>query len=147
MAALFILGLAVLWLFPTLVTRSSAAIRNNPLGRMLVGFALMIMVPPLAILLMFSVIGLPLGLLLGGLYVLAFPLGLALAALGLAESRRGRNRSEGAPSRVLGRFALVTLAFALISLVPYAGALGLLAAVALGLGATASAVLEARRGA
>jgi len=146
MAALFILGVAVLWLFPTLVMRSSAAIRSNPMGRMLVGFALMLAVPPLAILLMFSVIGLPLGLLLSGLYVLAFPLGLALAALGLAESRQGRSKAQGAPVRVLGRFALVTLALALVSLVPYAGALGLLAAVALGLGATASAVLAARRG-
>jgi cytoskeletal protein CcmA (bactofilin family) len=147
MAALFILGLAVLWLFPTLVMRSSAAIRNNPLGRMLVGFGLMLAVPPLAILLMFSVIGLPLGLFLGGLYLLAFPLGLALAALGLAESRKGRGRQEGAPMRVLGRFALVTLALALVALIPYAGVVGLLAAVALGLGAMAAAVLEARRGA
>lgn len=145
MAALFILGLAVLWLFPTLVMRSSTAIRSNPLRRMLNGFALMLAVPPLAILLMFSVIGLPLGLLLGGLYLLAFPLGLALAALGLAESRQGRTPADGAPLRVLGRFALVTLALALVSLVPYVGALGLLAAVALGLGATASAVLDARR--
>jgi cytoskeletal protein CcmA (bactofilin family) len=146
MAALFILGLAVLWLFPTLVMRSSAAIRNNPLGRMLVGFGLMLLVPPVAILLMFSVIGLPLGLLLAGLYLLAFPLGLALAALGLSESRKGRDQSEGPAMRVLGRFALVTLALALVSLVPYAGILGLLAAVALGLGATATAILEARRG-
>lgn len=145
MAALFILGLAVLWLFPALVAGSSAAIRRNPLGRVLVGLGLLLVVPPLAILLMFSVIGLPLGLLLGGLYLLAFPLGLAVAALGLAESRQGRNGRDGPPARVLGRFALVTLALALVSLVPYLGAVGLLLAVALGLGAMAGAVLNARR--
>ncbi len=145
MAALFILGLAVLWLFPTLVAGSSAAIRRNPLGRVLVGLGLMLAVPPLAILLMFSMIGLPLGLLLGCMYLLAFPMGLAVAALGLAESRQGRNGRDGPPARVLGRFALVTLALALISLIPYVGIIGVLLAVALGLGAMASTVLDARR--
>ena len=146
--ALFLLGVGVLWLLPGPVTRAADGLRRHPLRHFLLGAAILMLSPPLLGLLMVSVVGIPLGLLLIGLWLFCLPLGLAISGFGLALSiRRGATVRPGTEAGMLmRRYAMAVLALALLSLLPLAG-WGLLAmAAALGLGALTDTLFRGRRG-
>lgn len=146
--ALFLLGVSVLWLLPGPVTRAADGLRRHPLRHFLLGAAIILLSPPLLALLMVSVVGIPLGLLLLGLWLFCLPLGLAVAGFSLALSiRRGRNVRPGSEAGMLmRRYALSVLALALLSLLPLAGWAVLALAAALGLGALADTLVRGRHG-
>lgn len=145
--ALFLLGVAVLWLLPGPVTRAADGLRHHPLRHFLMGAAVLLLSPPLLALLMVSVVGIPLGMLLLGLWLFCLPLGLAISGFGLALSiRRGTTVRAGAEAGMLmRRYAIAVLALTLLSLLPLAGWAVLAIAAALGLGALADTLLRGRR--
>ncbi|MFY8093369.1 MAG: hypothetical protein ACOVN0_07805 [Niveispirillum sp.] len=146
--ALFLLGVSVLWLLPGPVTRAADGLRRHPLRHFLLGAAILLLSPPLLALLMVSVVGIPLGVLLLGLWLFCLPLGLAVSGFGLALSiRRGTNVRPGTEAGMLmRRYAVSVLALALLSLLPLAGWAVLAVAAALGLGALADTLMRGRRG-
>lgn len=142
--ALFLLGMGTLWLLPGPVTRAGLDMRRHPLRHLLLGAAILLLSPPLAALLMVSIIGIPLGMLLLGLYLLAIPVGIAVTGMGLAMAmRRGPTRTDAAA--LLRRYALAVVGLTLLSLAPAAGWAVVILAAALGLGALADDLLRGRR--
>ncbi|MBP7337318.1 polymer-forming cytoskeletal protein [Niveispirillum sp.] len=146
--ALFLLGVGILWLLPGPVTRAADGLRRRPLRHFLVGTAILLLSPPLLALLMVSVVGIPLGLLLLGLWLFCLPLGLAVSGFGLALCiRRGATVRPGTEAGMLmRRYAVSVLALTLLSMLPVAGWVVLAVAAALGLGALADTLLRSRRG-
>jgi hypothetical protein len=131
----FVLGLVLLIVARPFVERSIAYMRVTPAWSLLVGLAVLILFPLLAILLLVTVIGIPVGI----LALLAFPLllftGSVIAAFGLSDwifNRAGATRSFG------GRLLLLLgglLVLVLVGLVPLVGFVTWLVAVMFGLGA------------
>lgn len=140
--ALFLLGLAVLWLFPGAVRRASTWHRRTWVRHTLLGGTLLLALPLLMAALAFSVIGIPLALLLGGAYLLALPVGLAVAAMGFTLTLGGIERQRG--TRILRRFAGAALGLTLLALVPWVGPVLLLLISAYGLGALIEQVVYRR---
>jgi hypothetical protein len=130
-----ILGLILLIAARSTVEQTIRQVRDAPFRSLLVGLAVMILVPLIAVVLMATVIGMPVGL----LTLLAFPLVLlvawVVAAFAVADWLFNRSRAE----RTLGGRLLLLLAglvvVTLIGVVPVLGVLVWLLVVLLGLGA------------
>jgi cytoskeletal protein CcmA (bactofilin family) len=130
-----ILGLILLIAARPIVEQTISQIRQAPFHSLLVGLAVMILVPLIAVVLMATVIGMPIGL----LTLLAFPLLLlvawVVAAFGVADWLFNRSRAE----RSFGGRLLLLLAglvvVTLIGIVPVLGVLVWLLVMLLGLGA------------
>jgi hypothetical protein len=130
-----ILGLIILITARPMVEQAIAQIRDAPGRSLLIGVAVLILVPLGAMLLMVTVIGIPVGL----LTLLAFPLMLlvawVVATLGVADWLFNRSRTERS---LLGRLLLLLAGLAavtLIGVVPIVGVLVWLLVMLLGLGA------------
>lgn len=139
--ALFLLGLAVLWLFPGAVRRSGT--RRIWARHALLGGTMLLAAPVLMAALAFSVVGIPLALLLGGAYLLALPVGLAVAAMAITLSIGNHERQRG--TMILRRFAITVLVLTLLALVPWVGPVLLLLVSANGVGILIEQVLVRRR--
>jgi cytoskeletal protein CcmA (bactofilin family) len=131
----FLLGLILLAVARRFVERSIDAMREAPTRSALIGLAVLILTPLLAVVLMVTIIGIPIGL----LALLAFPLLLlvasVLAAFGLSDrifNRTGESRSIG--GRLLYLLAGL-LILVLLGLVPFLGFVVWLLATMFGLGA------------
>ncbi|MES2537087.1 MAG: hypothetical protein V4632_14580 [Pseudomonadota bacterium] len=129
-------GALLYLLFPNAVTGTQRAIRQYPLRSLLAGLALLFTVPPVAILLMVTVIGLPIGFTLLALY----PIMLLLGYLGAAffVGRQVANVMKQPPQLSGGR-QLMFLALALVILgvvawVPFLGGLILMVVLVMGIG-------------
>jgi hypothetical protein len=130
-----ILGLILLIGARPLVERTILQIRDAPFRSLLIGLAVLILVPLIAVFLMVTVIGIPVGL----LTLLAFPLLLlvawAVATLAVADWLFNRGRAEyslgGRLLLLLAGLVVVTL----IGIVPVLGVLVWLLVILLGLGA------------
>lgn len=146
--ALFLLGVALLWLLPGPVLRAADTMPRHPLRHLLLGGAILLLSPILLGLLMVSVIGIPLGVLMLGLWLLALPVGIVITAFALAVNIRrrelGREREAAAP--LLRRYALAALIMAALPLVPVAGLCALTLIAAIGIGALAENLRHGRRG-
>jgi cytoskeletal protein CcmA (bactofilin family) len=130
-----ILGLIILITARPMVEQAIAQMRDAPGRSLLIGVAVLILVPLGAMLLMVTVIGIPVGL----LTLLAFPLILlvawVVATLGVADWLLNRSRTERS---LLGRLLLLLAGLAavtLIGVVPIVGVLVWLLVMLLGLGA------------
>ncbi len=146
--ALFVLGWVVWLAFPGLVRDTTADIRARPVRNIALGFVAIILAPVVAVLFMVTIIGIPVGLLLLMLYAVAFPVGLAVAGFGLAElARRDRPPAFGRNRELLIRFGFFAVFLTLLGLVPVAGELAILLAVALGMGALLGRLMGGRRAA
>jgi cytoskeletal protein CcmA (bactofilin family) len=130
-----VLGLILLIAARPLVEQAISQFRDAPLRSLLIGLAVLVLVPLIAVLLMVTVIGIPVGL----LALLAFPLLLlvawVLAAFAVADWLFNRGRAEhsftGRLLLLLAGLGVVTLA----GIVPVVGALVWLLVMLLGLGA------------
>jgi cytoskeletal protein CcmA (bactofilin family) len=130
-----VLGLILLIVARPLVEQTILQIRNAPFRSLLIGLAVLILVPLIAVFLMGTVIGIPVGL----LTLLAFPLLLLVAwvvsAFGVADWLFNRGRTE----RSFGGRLLLLLAglvvVTLIGIVPVLGVFVWLLVMLLGLGA------------
>lgn len=130
-----ILGLILLIAARPMVEQTISQIRQAPFRTFLIGLAVVILVPLIAVVLMATVIGIPIGL----LTLLAFPLMLlvawVVAAFAVADWLFNRGRAE----RSFGGRLLLLLAglvvVTLIGIIPVLGILVWLLVVLLGLGA------------
>lgn len=139
--ALFI-GLLLIYLFPNLTERTAKTLRVHPLRSFGFGLLGIIFIPALAVLLIITVIGLPLGLLLLMLFPVLLFLGFLSTALGLARMIHGDK--DGAPSKFtqLAYLAVVLLALTLVSLIPIVSDIVALIAVIVGIGAFGAALFN-----
>jgi cytoskeletal protein CcmA (bactofilin family) len=83
---LLLVGLLVIWFVPNAADRVTAALRERPWQSLLVGFVLLVTVPVAAVILIFSILGLPLGLALGALYATAIFLAVLRTAFYVGEA-------------------------------------------------------------
>jgi cytoskeletal protein CcmA (bactofilin family) len=141
-AIIYFLGTAVLTLAitafaPALMAATAMRIRTNPLATLGWGLLWVVAVPVLAAFLCATIIGIPLGLVLIGLYVLAFPFGGATAVHFLGMTIRGwfgRKAEPGLGAR-LGWTLLGAAALCVLVLIPFVGGVVCILAGVVGLGA------------
>lgn len=136
----FIVGLAlagsVLFLLLPGITLSAArTIGSDPWRSLALGFALLVSIPFLAVLLMVTVIGIPLGLVLLALYPVMLLLGFLAAAFFLGDAGLRRLRRPPSKGLQLGAFIGALVLLALLSQVPGVGGLVAFLALLFGLGA------------
>jgi cytoskeletal protein CcmA (bactofilin family) len=130
-------GMLLYALFPNAVLGTERAIAQYPLRSLLAGFALLFAVPPVAVLFMLTLIGLPVGLTLLLLYPLALVLGYFGAAFFLSRAIAiALKKDVDAPSwkRKLVFLALALLLLMLVMWIPFAGFVVLAFAVIFGMG-------------
>lgn len=137
LGGVIVCGVVLLLLFPGFAVSAAGTISSDPWKSLGVGFLVLIVTPIVGIILMVTIIGIPVGVVLGALYMVALLLGYLTAAVFLGELvarlvGRGLELSTG--GRV---FSLVlSLVFlALIRLIPVLGGIVAMLAVVIGLGA------------
>lgn len=139
-----LLTFALAMLFPGFMAAAAGRISERPLPTLGLGFLLALIAAPLIALLFVSVVGIPLGLLVIGLYLVAWPAGLAAFAYGLAMMLRrlaARGGASDAPGlwAKLGWSLAATALICLVGAIPIIGGFAWLLAWILGLGALAAA--------
>ena len=138
--ALLMTGLAALAVFlaPQPMTRMAHVLAEQPLVTAVVGFAAMLIVPVLAIVLALTIILIPISLLLG--LVLALMAAIGWMALGLETGRRMslvlKWEMQPVAQAALGTLAF-TIGVGLIEFVPFVGGLTVFLATVLATGAVA----------
>lgn len=134
---LFVGGFLVYLLVPRFAQEPEEVMRREPVRSLAFGFALLVGVPAAALLLVITLIGLPVGLALGALYVVALFLGILTTAffIGSMEARWFR----GAPITTRGHQAKYlfagVLTLAVLRALPVLGGLVIFLSVVFGLGA------------
>jgi len=130
-----LLGVIMLLWTRQFVERAIALARNQPGNSLLVGLAVLILMPVLAVVIMVTIIGIPVGL----LTLMALPMVMMIAgvlsAFAVSDwllNRRGENRSFwGRLLLLLAGLAILTI----LGIVPFLGILASLVALTIGLGA------------
>lgn len=142
---MLVTGLALVTIFPNSVRRAVHASIKNPGKDLLWGLGIFVAVPVAAVALGITIIGLPLGVLLGigflaALYLAKIMVGLALGTY-LFGAIRGREQAQKAP--LLGLMVLGVFVLWLITGIPAAGGGLKLVAMIWGLGMLAHLKLNA----
>jgi cytoskeletal protein CcmA (bactofilin family) len=141
---LIALGVLLLTVSPGFTRAAGVTLRKAPGKSLLLGMGVLLAVPPLVILLMITVIGIPIALMVIAAYPMVLAAGYLVAVIGLGDHLLGKLKADKG-ERMGWRIGFVSLAvvlFALVAWVPVAGVLVILAALLLGIGAS---VLEAYR--
>lgn len=136
--SMLICGMLLYLLFPNAVTGTGRVIGQHPVRSLLTGLALLFTVPPVAILFMITVVGLPIGFVLLLLYPLILLLGYLATAffLGRQIAVAMKKYSEPLSLKKQALFlALSLLALSIALAVPFLGGFVLILAVVVGLGA------------
>ncbi len=135
-AALLVLGLVILSVIPRGMSTVVGEVGAQYGRSLLAGFILLVTVPAAAVLLLFTVIGIPLSVIAMLLYLATlYPSQVFVAAwLGDQIVRWPRRGGEGFGSRAVP-LAIGTIVLALLFAIPYAGWAVRLAAILLGFGA------------
>jgi hypothetical protein len=140
MFGLLAAGALLLALFPRFTASTVQTVRVSPLGSLGLGTAIFFSLPPVILLLVISIIGIPIALVLAGVYAGALLAGFLMAAFFIGERllqiARRRTASAGYWARV-GLLAIALLILWLVRHIPYAGGLLILLALVIGLGAMA----------
>jgi hypothetical protein len=130
-----VLGIVLLIAARSFVERAIERMRTAPAQSALVGLAVLILVPVVAVVLMMTIVGIPVGLLI----LLAFPLTLfsagVLAAFGLADWLMNRDRLPRSWGGRLLFLIVGLIVLVLIGLVPILGFITWVLALLIGLGA------------
>ncbi len=131
-ASTLLLGLLLLRVYPVFTPRVASVIQEQPWAVLGVGGALLFGVPLLIILCMVSVVGIPIGLMLGAMYVVTLYLGRVFVMLWVGQQilRFASDSPSAAWSFVTG-----LVCYFLVSLVPLLGGLVTMLTIAAGLGA------------
>ena len=137
LAGLMLLGSLLLLVFPNFISAVTNTIATKPGQSLVLGFALLVCLPLLALLLIVTVLGIPLGLTVLFLYPLVLMVGYVTAAAfigdrGVSFLRKGQTSSV--PARIVGLIAAL-LALAVLQTVPVVGSIALFILLLLGLGA------------
>ncbi len=133
----FIAGTLFTLAFPKYSARAADWIGREPLRSLGLGFVVLFCLPILAVLLLITVVGIPLALIIGLVYLLLLFLGWVTAALflgrkGLELLRGGRPVTTGGR---LGALLLAVLLLWLVGQIPYVGGWITFIALLLGIGA------------
>ena len=131
------LGTLMVFLLPNATANVARALATNPGRSLLFGMGMLMAVPMMGVLFMITIIGIPIGLLVFLLYVLALMIGYVTVAYFIGEHlvnlvRKGKPAGPG--YRVLGFITALALLASLQTL-PFVGALIALVVVLMGLGA------------
>jgi hypothetical protein len=135
--SLLLAGLLLLWLAPRAGEAAVRAARSSTGATVVAGILLLILLPIIAVVLLFTVVGTPIGI---GLLLVLGPL-LAIAYLTGAMLLGRRLRKSGGR---LGAFIVGLLILRVLALIPFLGALVSLVATVFGLGALFIATRRAR---
>ncbi len=130
-AAVFIL------VFPNATRGAQQEVGTSPWASLGLGAAMLFTLPPVAILLMITVIGIPLAFALLALFPLLLLVGYLTTALYIGDRGATALKKDTASSTWMriGFVALALLALALIRLIPFVGGLVVFAALLIGMGA------------
>ncbi len=137
--AFVVTGVALLGLLPATSIEAVAVASLRPWRAALLGLAVLVLVPIVAVLLSLSVVGLPLGLLLLALWVLGLFAGPVPAVNAVGQRVLGDRGGR------YGGFLLGSVLWALLRLIPVLGGLVYLVTLVWGLGGWASGSWTARR--
>lgn len=123
-------------LFPNAVAGTQQAMRQTPLRSLLVGIALLCTLPPVAVLFMVSIIGIPVGFTLLAFYPLLLLLGYLGAAFFVSRTTAGAMHQANRPGRAwqIGFLAIGLALLALAGAIPFLGGLLVFFAVVVGVG-------------
>ncbi len=135
-----LLVLVAVAIFPALMNGATRAMRDAPLQTLGAGFAFMALAPVLIGFLFVSVLGIPLALMIGAIYLATAPLAFAAVVyfIGLRVRGLAQRGKSAEPPKAWGRLAWSTLAMAallLVGFVPLLGGAAWLIAYVIGLGA------------
>jgi len=125
-------------IIPGLLWQSVQQIRSEPWGTLGRGVALALLIPALIMLLFASLIGIPAGFVLGGLFMVLLGLALVAAAYGIGLWLRDRRQLAGEPEtawRRIGWTALGLVIILIVALIPFIGWVLVTLALLTGLGA------------
>jgi hypothetical protein len=134
--ALFAFGMLLIAVSPRFVSRAVRTLEAAPAKSLGLGTALFFSVPPVAVLLAITIIGIPIALALLAAHAVALACGYIVAAL-LVVARLARQLGSGTPTgwRQHAFMAAALVLLALVTSIPYVGALILVLVSAAGLGA------------
>jgi hypothetical protein len=131
-AAVFIL------LFPNATRAAQHEVGASPWKSLGLGAAMLFTLPPIAILLMMTIIGIPLAFALLALYPLLLLVGYLTTALYIGDRGAAALKKDTSNNSIwmrIGFAALALLALGLIRLIPFVGGLTIFAALLIGMGA------------
>jgi len=134
-AAGFVAGLVLLIVGRPFVARSVDALRGAPARSGLIGLAVLILLPLVAVLLMATVVGLPVGFLSLLALPLAWLVATVIAAFALGDILLNRARVEQSFMGRLGLLVAGLFVLGLLGLIPVVGFITWLLALVFGLGA------------
>jgi cytoskeletal protein CcmA (bactofilin family) len=140
MFGLLAAGALLLALFPRFTASAVETVRTSPVGSLGLGTAIFFSLPPVILLLVITIIGIPIALMLAGLYAVALLAGFLVAAFFIGERLLQLARRQASASGYWARVAMLAVALIVLWLVrhlPYVGGLLILGALTVGLGAMA----------
>ena len=140
MFGLLAAGALFLALFPRFTSSAVQTVRTSPLGSLGLGVAIFFSVPPVMLLLVITIIGIPIALMLAGLYAVALLAGFLIAAFFVGDRLLRVVARRSGPGNYwvrVGMLAIALIALWLVRHVPYLGGLLDLLALTVGLGAMA----------
>ncbi len=131
-------GILLYAIFPRYTAGAVRTLQRAPVKSLGLGAAMFFSAPPIILLLVITIIGIPLALVVAALYAIALLAGYLLAAFFLGERLlRLAGKGEASMGWRIASLAVALAALWLLRQIPYAGALVLLAALLFGLGALA----------
>lgn len=141
---MIVTGIVVILLLPGIANGGADRLRERPLASALIGLALLAGIPVLAMLLMATVIGIPLGVIVMALYPASLFVGFVVAAFALSEWALHRRVTTPRLLQRFGAFALVVAALFLAFAIPWVGGWLALITLLFGLGALGQVLFAAR---
>jgi cytoskeletal protein CcmA (bactofilin family) len=136
LGGLLVAGLLLYGLFPRFTEHASTLMRETPVSTLGLGTAVFFSVPPVAVLLIITIIGIPVGILLAAFYAVALLAAYVVSCFFIGDTLARAARQS--PRSHRARMALLTLGVVILFFVttlPYVGPLLLLLACVAGLGA------------
>jgi hypothetical protein len=137
MAGLTVIAIALFLIFPRFTVLASRTIGSNPVKSLGMGLLLFAAIPVLAILSMITILGIPLGIIIFVCYSVALLVGFVLAAFYLGDVGAQAFMGKDATKQLV-RVAFLIVALGVLLLarqIPFIGAVVIVVAVLLGLGA------------
>jgi hypothetical protein len=137
MLGVFVAGALFMLAFPAYSARAAKWIGQEPLRSLGLGFVILVSLPVLTVLLLFTIVGIPLALIVFMLYLLLLFLGWVTAAMFVGQKLLGFLRSDAPETtarRLLALLAAVLVLW-LVGFVPILGFWVKFAALLLGIGA------------
>jgi cytoskeletal protein CcmA (bactofilin family) len=130
---------------PDFYARVAQTLRSRTAMSLLLGFVAMVCIPAAALILLFTIIGVPLALTTVALYLALLLVGYVSAGIGVGEWLLTRIKPDRASAKWwrIGAAVLGMLAISLLGRLPYVGGFAVLIALLLGLGAL---MLQVRHG-